>query len=320
MDHLIVMNPYARRLRNDKNLSARIRRLFHRETPVIEADSVEELLRSLKDLSHNHRLNEVTVYIVGGDGTFNQILNWVMEQPTENRPHLMPVGGGQFNFMTKLVGLKSTDPSINLAYIFANGHKIHPLSWRPVCVHDSTTDSNVYAAVCANGILCDAVEWYNESGKGGMLDVANLIKSAIADHFLSQLKKTSGRIRPVVGTVKLDRSTVPSAQHAAFMAGTVQEFLPGCTPFRVRSSETKFSVMIYWGSLSRLALSIPSFWHGWKSPLTDAHAWNDACERMEITTTDARILLDGDLVHLPPAAKRTLTVTLGDEIQLLHTT
>lgn len=321
MDHLIVMNPFAKNLRKDRTLRTRLRSIVHRPSSIIEPQSVNELIHSLEALSLVRDLSRVTVYIVGGDGTFNQVLNWIMTQPKEKRPHLMPVGGGQFNFMTKFVGLKSTDPSVNLARIFSGRIETTIQPWKPICIHDSVSNQTRYAAVAANGILCDAVEWYEEVGKGDMASVAKLVGAIIVDFGKNRLHGRHGRIKPTSGSVTIDSKNLGCDEYAAFMIGTVPEFLPNCRPFIVPPNLTTFSAMVYWGNLAALAASVPFVWNGWPSPLTDLHMFNDKAECVIVKTKDPRLLVDGDLLTWPESIDhptRTLTITHGESIQLLH--
>ncbi|OGL97842.1 hypothetical protein A2318_03315 [Candidatus Uhrbacteria bacterium RIFOXYB2_FULL_45_11] len=322
MNQIIVMNPFARHLRKDKTLRSRLLALVHRKTAIIETQTVQALIETLEQLSVTHTsLKNVAVYIIGGDGTFNQVLNWVMTLPQENRPLLMPVGGGQFNFMTKFVGLKSTDPSVNLAEIFSGRIHTETKSWRPVCVTDSYTHEKRYGAVIGNGILCDFVEWYEEMGKGDLLDVLKLIGIVISDFGKNMLRGRHGRIKPIQGTLFVDGVKLPCTEYAAIMAATVPEFMPTCKPFRAPTVPNAFSTYAYWGNFTPLALSVPFIWRGLKSPLTDPCAVNTNAQEIRIHTTDPRLLIDGD-IHLWQSKKqphaRTLTFTHGPEIQLLH--
>ena len=315
------MNPFAKHLRKDRTLRTRLRTLVRRPASVIEPQSVDELIETLKALANVRNLTNVTIYIVGGDGTFNQVLNWVMTLPAENRPRLMPVGGGQFNFMTKYVGLKSTDPSVNLARIFSGRIETISKPWKSICIHHSVSDETRYAAVVANGILCDAVEWYEEVGKGDMADVIKLSGAMIADFGKNMIYGRHGRIKPTVGNVTIDHRNLGFEEYAAFMFGTVPEFLPGCRPFLSPPTHSSFSAMVYSGNLASLAASVPLVWNGWASPLTDLHMFNSDAQHVIVKTKDPRLLVDGDLLTWPISEHNpahTLTITHSEPIQLLH--
>ncbi|OGL71484.1 hypothetical protein A3C09_00755 [Candidatus Uhrbacteria bacterium RIFCSPHIGHO2_02_FULL_47_44] len=321
MDHLIVMNPFARHMRKDRTLRTRLRSLVRRPASVIEPQSVDELIKTMKALGDVRGLADVTVYIVGGDGTFNQVLNWVMTLPAENRPRLMPVGGGQFNFMTKFVGLKSTDPSVNLAKIFSGDIETVSEPWKSIRIHHSTSNETRFAAVVANGILCDAVEWYEEVGKGDMADVVKLIGAMVADFAKNMIHGRHGRIKPTRGDITINHNNLGVEEYAAFMFGTVPEFLPGCRPFLSPPNHASFSAMVYSGNLASLAASVPLVWNGWASPLTDLHMFNADAEHVVVKTKDPRLLVDGDL-HTWPVSEQhpthILTITHSEPIQLLH--
>lgn len=297
--------------------------LVKRRSKIIETQTVAGLIEALEQLAKSRKtLSNVTVYVVGGDGTFNQVLNWTLSQPIEKRPNLIPVGGGQFNFMCKFVGLKSTDPSKNLAEIFSGRIQLEAKSWRPVCVEDSLSGERRYGAVIGNGILCDFVEWYEEVGKGDLLDVLKLIAAVIADFGKNMIHGRHGRIKPISGSISIDGTSLSCTEYAAFMTATVPEFMPGCRPFLKTPNNDSFPMYAYWGNFAALAASVPMIWRGWASPLTDLHTFNDEAKHVEIKTKDPRILIDGDLIILPTPVgdhpKRTLTITYGPEIQLLH--
>lgn len=319
------MNQYARSLRVDKTLRARLISIIRRrKRTIIEAQTVAGVIEALELIAKSEKsLTNTKVYVVGGDGTFNQMLNWALTQPVEKRPKLIPVGGGQFNFMCKFVGLKSTDPAVNLAAIDSGRVTLKARVWRPVCVTDSLSGERRYGAVIGNGILCDFVEWYEEAGKGDLIDVLKLIGTVIADFGKNMVQGQHGRIKPIQGKVTVDGNRFSFDQYAAFMAATVPEFLPKCRPFLKTPGVDSFPLYIYWGNFAALAASVPMIWNGWASPLTDLHTFNDNAKRVEIRTKDPRLLLDGDLHKWPTPIGdtlplRTLTVTYGPEIQLLY--
>ena len=321
-DHFIVMNPFARHVRQNKTLRAKIASLVGRKSAVIETHTTTDMLNALSSLAKVRSLHDVTVYAVGGDGTFNQVLNWSMAQPETSRPRLMPVGGGQFNFMAKHVGLSSTDPSVNLAKIFSGEIQLVPKSWKPIRVEDSHSGESCHAAVVGNGLLVDTVEWYEEMGKGDMMNVTKLIASMIADFAKHRVHGKYGRIKPTKGTVRVDGIDLPFNEFAAFMLGAVPKLLPGCAPFVETPNNKKFGTMIYWGGLSALAASVPMLWTGQSSPLTESSIFTKSAARVEITTQDPRLLIDGDLLRWPtrePNVQRTLTATYGSPITLLYT-
>lgn len=319
------MNQYARSLRVDKTLRARLISIItRRKRTIVEADTVAGVINALDLLAKSQKsLTNTRVYVVGGDGTFNQMLNWALTQPVEKRPKLIPVGGGQFNFMCKFVGLKSTDPSVNLAAIDSGRVTLEAKTWRPVCITDSLSGERRYGAVIGNGILCDFVEWYEEAGKGDLLDVLKLIGTVIADFGKNIIQGQHGRVKPIHGNITIDGKKLGFDEYAGFMAATVPEFMPKCRPFLKSPGIDSFPLYVYWGNFAALAASVPMVWNGWASPLTDLHTFNDSAKRVEIRTKDPRLLLDGDLHRWPtPDEKssppRILTVTYGPEIQLLY--
>jgi hypothetical protein len=323
VDQIIVMNPFARHLRTDRTLRSRLIALMHRKSAIIEAQTVSGLIDTLEQLAKSHAsLSNVTVYVVGGDGTFNQVLNWTLSQPTEKRPHLMPIGGGQFNFMCKFVGLKSTDPSKNLAEIFSGRIHLEAQPWRPVCAMDSLSGKKRYGAVVGNGALCDFLEWYEEGGKGDVVDVLKLTVSVIADFGKNIVQGKHGRLKPISGSVTMDDARLPCTEYISLMAASVPEFMPSCRPFWEQADAKTFTVYAYWGHMAALAASVPMIWKGWKSPFTDSRTFNGKAEVIRIETQDPRMLIDGDL-HIWPtpkgkSPKRTITIVYGPEVQLLR--
>lgn len=309
-------------MRNDASASVRLRKLIHEDARVIEPQSVTELIQTLEGIAAGTAMSKKVLYIVGGDGTFNQVLNWVMRQPEHARPCLMPIGGGQFNFMTRFVGLKQSDPTQNAARFRSRKMDFEMKQWRPIRIHDSLSGETRYAAVVGNGILTEFVSWYDESGKGNVLDVCKLIGTSVFDFVTHARRGTHGRLKPTYGEVSLNGTPIPSKTYAAFMCATVPEFMPTCRPLRKTATSSTFPAYVYWGNFKRLAASIPFIWVGSKSPMTDAESFNDLAHTMHVETQDPRILLDGDIHAWPtPAADspdRTLTITLGEEIRLLH--
>ena len=324
MNDIVLMNQYARSLRKDKTLRARLISIIRRrKRTIVEAQTIEAVIETLDILANSQKnLTNTKVYVVGGDGTFNQMLNWTLSQPIEKRPQLIPVGGGQFNFMCKFVGLRSTDPAINLADIDSGRVTLKPVPWRPVCVTDSLSGECRHGAVVGNGILCDFVEWYEEVGKGDLVDVVKLIGAVIADFGKNAIQAKYGRIKPIRGLIKIDGVSLPCEEYAAFMAATVPEFMPSCHPFSATPNQDTFPMYAYWGNFASLAVSVPQVWFGKTSRLMRDFTFNDSAKEVLIKTTDPRLLVDGDLHRWPTQAgenpSRILTITYGDEIQLLR--
>lgn len=315
--NIFVINPFAKQVRTDKTLRARLKSLVYRETTLVEPTSVNQLIEILnsqsKDLSH------VTIYIVGGDGTFNQILNWIMTLPPKHRPSLMPVGGGQFNFMARYIGLKNRDPSINLVEVFSGRIDPKPELWRPVQIHDSYTNTNKYSAVVANGLVCSFVKWYEERGKGGVLDVLQLVVIAGTEYIGGMISGHESRISKTSGTISIDNKTLESSKFGGIVVGAVSEFMPTCKPFRSNLTPNTCGTIAYWGEIAVLPFASPTIWFGKSSILTEKHMFNGVSERIEFITSDAKMLLDGDLFEWDnPNITRTFTFSRGPEVTLLR--
>ncbi len=318
------MNPFAKKMRTDKSVRSRILGMLRRNSSVIEPTSVNELIATLEDVSLAHPLSNATFYIVGGDGTFNQVLNWILSKPAQHRPRLLPVGGGQFNFMARHLGLASRDPSVNLAQIFSGRLTLQPEFWRPIQVYDSLSNTVCYAAVIGNGVLCDACEWYEEMGKGNHLEISRLIARACKDHVLSLIQDRPGRLKLVKGRLQIDNFRVPGAFFTAMLIGTTQELIPSCKPFRQPVESDACAILAHWGGLEELALSVPFLWTGVRSPLTDSASFNGSANRITLETQDNRLMMDGDLIRFPSPTtahhEHIFTITRGPEITLMRAT
>ena len=118
MNHIILVNPDASYLRKKPLLSRTIYLRYFQRAQVVVSRSESDLDQFLTALA-SANLGETAIYTVGGDGICNKILNWILSLPREHRPCLMPVGGGQFNFMAKFCGCKDANPLKNLGAVFA---------------------------------------------------------------------------------------------------------------------------------------------------------------------------------------------------------
>jgi hypothetical protein len=256
------------------------------------------------------------IFVVGGDGTFNHLINWVLKIPAQQRPTLMSVGGGQFCFMTKHHKLKTTDPVTNLRDIFFNKIALTTKSWRPISIHDSKSNVTHYSAVIANGILSDLVKWYDETGKGNIVSVAKMITMAIMGVLIEPIRKWHGKLKMTRGTMLLDKFKVPQNEYAGFAACAVDELITLCKPFKGKLDNKSFYTLAYWGCFKKLALSTPFLYFGKVPFWSKKETFNQPVEELTIHTQDGDFIFDGDMYSYG-MGQRKLTISRGPEIQLL---
>ena len=321
---VIIVNPQAKRLRKNLRIRRKIQKLFAWWANIIDLDGITNMLSELdRLLGEGCRISEI--YVVGGDGTFNHILNWTLAQPQDLQPTLMSMGGGEFCYMTKLHGLSSKNPIRNLKLIVSG--KVCPtrVEWEPIKVHDSLTDKHKFGALVANGIVSDFLEWYDEVGKGNMLKVVWMIIVAVASVMIDAIRKWHGKLKRVRGQVKMDSFTVPTPVFVGFAAGAVRELLPFCRPFKGKTHKRNFNAIAYWGSFRQLAFAAPFAWFGKIAFWLRHRIKNQPTHALTVQTSDLRMVFDGDLFYWSTNGsgqpeERTFTVTKGPTVNLLSLT
>lgn len=320
---VIVVNPQAKRLRQDVKIRDRIRRLFSTMAHIIDLHGRHLLIEELARISVKTRIERI--FVVGGDGTFNDVLNWIVEQPTDTQPTLMSVGGGQFCYMTRFHKLPSKNPIKNLTQIFAGELKLSKGLWRPIRIHESVSGQIKFAAVVANGVVSDFQQWYEETGKGGFFKVLKLIFKASASVMSDWYRRKYGRIHLAKGSLILGKRPMKPKAYAGIVFSAIPELLASCRPFKGTPTQNEFYTFMYWGGLRRLAFSTPFIWFGfepwWIKPCT----FNKPIPNARVITPDARLLVDGDLFVWSPLSKndrpeRVLHFVAGPEIPLLFVT
>lgn len=292
---------------------------FTRHAHIIDVQGADKVVHALDALSTHNSID--IVYVVGGDGTFNNVLNWIASIPVDKRPALISVGGGQFCYMTRFHGLPSKDPVKNLWLIFSNKIKLKWKQWQPVCVHDSLTQKKRYAAVVAGGVISDMLEWYESVGKGGFLKVIWLIILAALSVASDTIRLWHKRIKMTEGELILGTSASRSKTFTGFAFSTIPTLLASCRPFRGVPNRYEFYSAGYWGGLRALALAAPFVWFGRMPFWIYGASFNAPIRSATVRTADPRIVVDGDVFRWAGAAEkndqRTLTVTIGDTITLL---
>ncbi len=322
MKFIVVINPQANQVRRNPELIKTIVDQFARYAQIIHPQTIPALHDALLTIRRHTNFSQVVLCIVGGDGTCKQMIDWIIKLPEAERPILLLVGGGQFNFMTKHVGFTSGNPVRNLSRLFSRSDAFVVRRWRPIAVHDSLTNSTHHGAVMANGVVSDTIELYEKNGKGGMIDVMKLVAIVCSSHVQSMLGTAKSRVNHTKGLVLIDDLPITFRNQSTLFVGAVNHFLPLCHPFREPIEPNRCGTFAYWGELSPIAMSIPSLWTGTISPLTDRWTHNANADRITLITRDARMIIDGDFFSWPTPEgskqDRTFTISRGPEISLLY--
>jgi hypothetical protein len=318
--NVIIVNPRAKRLQKNARIKRKIYLRFAQYATIIDADDQCDVIDELNRLCERTHIR--TIYVVGGDGTFSHLLNWVVTLPKRVQPSLMCVGGGQFCYMTRFHGLRTKNPIKNLKRIFSQKILLRQEHWEPLCVQDSLTNEKRHAAVIANGVVSDMLQWYEDVGKGGIITVLRIILMAILSIVSDWIRRQIGRINLLQGKLTLGTSIVHPKTYAGVAFSTIPELLSSCRPFRGQRNPFQFYAIAYWGGLRRLAMAAPLIWFGIASFLTRRFIFNDTVQNASVETSDPRLVLDGDLFIWPGSNKhnsldRRLTITTGDPIPIM---
>ena len=322
---VIVVNPQAKRLRRNRRIRQLVRDRFSKYAHIIDISGADKVIGALDALSQKHTID--FIYVVGGDGTFNNVLNWIAVLQPELRPALISVGGGQFCYMTQFHGLPSKDPIKNLAGIFSNKIKLKWQNWQPVCVHDAVTNTKRYAAVVAGGVISDILQWYESIGKGGLFRVLQIVLIAALSVASDTIRRLHGRLKMVEGEMTLGTAICTKKSFTGFAFSTIPKLLASCQPFVGVPNTAEYYSAAYWGGLRSLALASPFVWFGLIPFWINRKSFNKPIRSAVIKMTDSRLVLDGDVFTWPESTKqgaekqnierRTLTFTIGETITLL---
>lgn len=317
---VIVINPRATRIRKNPWMIKEIHRSYGRRARIIVEDTPHKAIGILNEISAREWIERI--YIVGGDGTFNDVLNWITHRPRGEQPALMSVGGGEFCYMAQFHGLPSKNPMVNLDRLFRKTILTEHRPWRPLRVHDEITGEEFDAALVANGIIADFVRWYEDVGKGGTLTLIGIIWRASLSVISEGMRKRIGRIHQQRGLVKMDARVMEHRAYSGVVMSTIPELAASCRPFEGTLEPESFYVLSYWGSLRCLAMSSLSFWRGktpgWAKPFVFNQPASDAI----LATDEDTLVVDGDLRRLANGTdtepcKHILNITAGDPIPLL---
>lgn len=321
---IIIVNPHAKRLRDNTHIRAQVHRLFDTQALIIDVDERHNVINALDALERTWTPDD-SIYVVGGDGTFNDILNWIVSMPSINRPAFMSVGGGQFCYMTRFHGLHSKDPIRNLERILSGRLLLKRQTWEPLRVEDSLTRTVRHGAVIANGVISDIQQWYENVGKGGILQVIRLVLIAIASVAFDFIRRWHGRIKLTKGTLVLGTQIVKPKAFVGVTFSAIPELLSSCRPFKGRPNHYEFFAVAYWGGLKLLGMAAPFIWFGKMPFWIRRRIFNQPIRSAAIISTDARLVIDGDLHIWPDSTRdtqetRTVRVSTGESIELLCVT
>ena len=293
---VIVVNPLATRLRKNRRIRRQIHELFEDRAIIIDEDATRQVITVLDGLATRETIKRI--FVVGGDGTFNDILNWIVHQPVDQQPAMMSVGGGQFCYMARYHGFSSSNPVKNLKGLFDGRLTTTIQMWRPLALHNICSGETFCAALVANGVVSDVQRWYQSVGKGGLFTVLRIICLAGLSVSSEWLRRVIGRIKGASGTVSLDGKREGYTFYAGVVMSAIPELMSSCRPFHGKLIDRKFYTLTYWGGLKRLVCAAPFLWFGRTPFWIKDVIQNHPVLRAEFTTNDDELLVDGDLHRL----------------------
>ena len=317
---VIVINPCATRIVKNPWIVKKIQHRYGDRARIIVEDMKKTAIAALDALSKTMYIDRI--YIVGGDGTFNDVLNWVTHRPRGEQPALMLVGGGQFCYMAQFHGLPSKHPLVNLDHLFEKRIRTEHRPWRPLRVHDEMTGERFDAALIANGIINDIVRWYEDTGKGGTLALAGLIWRASLSVISEGMRRRIGRIHQPRGYVKMDERIMEHKAYSGVVMSAIPELAASCRPFQGTLTDGSFYALSYWGNLLRLARSSLSFWRGKTPKWAEPFVFNQPASDAILATDEDTLVVDGDLRRLTDGpsndtCKHLFNVCAGNPIRLV---
>lgn len=312
---VILVNPQAKRLRENGDIGKLIQAKYSSVATVICPENSGIAVAKLCELESVYGISEI--YVVGGDGTFNRVMNWTIRRP-KNRPVIMSVGGGEMCYFARAQGLTSSDPLKNLEEIFSGVLSLEKTSWRPVKITNAQTKDFRYAGIIANGVVSDFVEWYENVGKGDFRKVIWMIFIGALSVLFDFVRKAHGRLSHAEGKLSLNHTPF-ATRHLAFISSTINEILPTCRPFRGKIDGVNFFNITDARGFKRLALSVPFIWFGKYPHSPRSRFYNHPIAALHYTTIDARFVIDGDLVDWSAKDSECLfSIIKGPEVTL-HT-
>jgi hypothetical protein len=288
---------------------------------VVASETAEKALALLDELRRIKRITEI--YVVGGDGTFNLVLNWVLARSKHERPAIMPIGGGEICYMSRHLGIDARDVCGNLRKIFHHGVLPQHIEWSPLAVQEEGVAKPFYTAVFATGIIHRFVGWYEELGKGSMLVVLFMVCMAIPIVISDRFRRWHGKLEGSFGRVRVGYWDLPQHAYTGMVLSTIPVMIPWCDPFRGEPKDSQFYAIAYWGTLRRLACILPWVWFGREVPFSEMFFHNRPVDTVTIKTHDPEFVADGDLVSyrtqdgLFDGWSHSVRIRLGPRVTLL---
>ncbi len=302
---LILINQHAAHVRRNPELLAEVQRLCQDDwAKVLVSTSSDEAVTMLNALVPERRLTEILV--LGGDGTFRIILDWVLGLPVAKRPALTPIGGGQFCYVARFAGYKNA-PVENLKKIHVEGDRRRRRMWCPLRIENMTAQTRTHAALLADGVVAQFVELYVENGKGGLFATVWQILSVIVRAILGD----TGAFRHAHGEMCADAQAIPSPR-AASVLSAIPSPMPYSRPFHGECQIDEFHLLVWWNTLPRLAAAVPFIWFGSMSPWGRRTSYNAPVRMVTLVHNSECLSLDGD--PYPVARGDKLHVVSGDPI------
>src|SRR3989338_8035209 len=257
----------------------------------------QTMYEMLSEICQTHTIKEM--YVAGGDGTFRDVMNWLIKQGMYKDCKLTYLGGGEFCYMRKFFHLPSADPLKNLLQIFFGTLNSQHIFWRPVQVTDLATQHVQYCSVFANGVIYDIIRWYEEKGKGSVFKVLLIILSSIFCVLFERIRQWHGRLFSVRANIEMDGRKIPPQEYLSIVIAAVPEFMMWCRPFQKNAWFFQTFNLMYWGSFVKLACSIPWVYFGKCPYWLQGVYFNDVIRKTIIHTSDARVSMDGDTIDWP---------------------
>jgi len=323
--NVLVMNPNARRLKSYKKRD-RIIELIRQSGQKFEIISVSGKQMMFNALKSACQIQTVTqIYVAGGDGTFRDVMDWLIKQGMSRDIKLTYLGGGEFCYMRKFFHLPSSDPLKNLRKIFSGRLTPQQTRWRPIEVYDTKTQHRQYGSVFANGVVSDFLRWYEDKGKGNVLAVLWLLFSSVFCVLSERFRTWHGRLNITTGQITLDDYKQETRPYISLVVGAVPELMMWCRPFSGQIQQPhQTSNIVYWGSFLRLACSIPFIYFGKTPPWLHKEYFNGSVEHTILETVDVSISIDGDRLEWPQCDSTGRVVTehrfemkRGPDLQLI---
>jgi hypothetical protein len=320
---VVLVNPRAKRLRDDPDLIHAIRALARKhELRVVVPSCAEHVATALDGVAMESQISDL--FVIGGDGTFNLALNWMRRRERLVQARLCLLGGGEICYMSRYLGMPSRDPVENLRAMLAHPRRVKTLPFRPLRVCEGESETVFHATVFANGIVYDFIRLYERFGKGSILRVFLMIAALAAMVFLRPRGAIREWLAPFQGRVDIDTTILSANEYQGVYLSVIESPLPLCRPHKGQVEGDRFLTLAYWGSMWRLALGVGLLWRGW-TPFWMSRYTLNAPSRSVRISADNRLVIDGDPVDRNhplgktlPEGRATFYIGLAQPITLLR--